>query len=35
VIGVPGGIAIGRWLWDLFSRDTYAVSVRLLSSKSS
>ena len=25
VIGVPVGIALGRWLWDLFARDIYAV----------
>ena len=25
VIGVPIGIALGRWLWDLFARDIYAV----------
>ena len=23
--GVPAGIALGRWLWDLFARDIYAV----------
>ena len=25
VAGVPVGIALGRWLWDLFARDIYAV----------
>lgn len=25
VIGVPVGITLGRWLWDLFARDIYAV----------
>lgn len=25
VVGVPTGIALGRWLWDLFARDIYAV----------
>ena len=25
VVGVPAGIALGRWLWDLFARDIYAV----------
>lgn len=25
VVGVPFGIALGRWLWDLFARDIYAV----------
>ena len=25
VIGLPVGIALGRWLWDLFARDIYAV----------
>ena len=25
VAGVPAGIALGRWLWDLFARDIYAV----------
>ncbi len=25
IVGVPGGIALGRWLWDLFARDIYAV----------
>jgi len=25
VVGVPVGIALGRWLWDLFARDIYAV----------
>ena len=25
ILGVPGGIALGRWLWDLFARDIYAV----------
>jgi hypothetical protein len=24
-LSVPGGIALGRWLWDLFARDIYAV----------
>jgi hypothetical protein len=24
-VGVPVGIALGRWLWDLFARDIYAV----------
>jgi len=24
-VGVPVGIAHGRWLWDLFARDIYAV----------
>jgi hypothetical protein len=22
---VPVGIALGRWLWDLFARESYAV----------
>jgi hypothetical protein len=25
IVGVPGGIALGRWLWDLFAREIYAV----------
>jgi hypothetical protein len=25
VIGVPAGIALGRWLWDLFARAIFAV----------
>jgi hypothetical protein len=25
VVGVPVGIALGRWLWDLFARDIHAV----------
>ncbi len=25
VIGVPAGIAVGRWLWTLFAREIYAV----------
>ena len=25
VVGVPLGIALGRWLWDLFARDIHAV----------
>ena len=25
IVGVPSGIALGRWLWDLFARDIYAV----------
>ena len=25
VIGIPGGIALGRWLWVLFARQIYAV----------
>lgn len=25
VVGVPLGIALGRWLWDLFARGIYAV----------
>ena len=25
VVGAPAGIALGRWLWDLFARDIYAV----------
>ncbi len=25
VVGVPVGIALGRWLWDLFARQIYAV----------
>jgi len=25
VIGVPAGIALGRWLWTLFARQIYAV----------
>jgi ABC-type lipoprotein release transport system permease subunit len=25
VIGVPVGMALGRWLWDLFARDIYAI----------
>jgi hypothetical protein len=25
IVGVPAGIALGRWLWDLFARDIYAV----------
>jgi ABC-type antimicrobial peptide transport system permease subunit len=25
VVGVPAGIALGRWLWDLFARDIHAV----------
>ena len=25
IVGVPIGIALGRWLWDLFARDIYAV----------
>ena len=24
-VGVPAGIALGRWLWDLFARDIYVV----------
>ena len=27
VIGVPLGIVTGRWLWDLFAREIYAVPV--------
>jgi ABC-type lipoprotein release transport system permease subunit len=25
VIGVPAGIALGRWLWTLFARAIFAV----------
>ena len=25
VVGVPLGIVLGRWLWDLFARAIYAV----------
>jgi hypothetical protein len=25
VVGVPAGIALGRWFWDLFARQIYAV----------
>jgi hypothetical protein len=25
IIGVPAGIALGRWLWDLFARAIFAV----------
>ena len=25
IMGVPVGIALGRWLWDLFARSIYAV----------
>jgi ABC-type lipoprotein release transport system permease subunit len=25
IAGVPLGIALGRWLWDLFARDIHAV----------
>jgi hypothetical protein len=25
IVGVPVGIALGRWLWDLFARDIHAV----------
>jgi ABC-type antimicrobial peptide transport system permease subunit len=25
IVGVPSGIALGRWLWDLFARDIDAV----------
>jgi len=25
VVGVPFGIALGRWLWDLFARSIHAV----------
>jgi hypothetical protein len=25
VLGVPTGIALGRWLWDLFARAIYAI----------
>jgi hypothetical protein len=25
VVGIPGGIALGRWLWILFAREIYAV----------
>jgi hypothetical protein len=25
IAGIPVGIALGRWLWDLFARDIYAV----------
>jgi predicted lysophospholipase L1 biosynthesis ABC-type transport system permease subunit len=25
IVGVPLGIALGRWLWDLFARDIHAV----------
>jgi len=25
LIGIPSGIAIGRWLWVLFARQIYAV----------
>jgi hypothetical protein len=25
VLGVPAGIALGRWLWDLFARAIYAI----------
>jgi hypothetical protein len=25
LVGVPAGIALGRWLWDLFARQIYAV----------
>ena len=28
IVGVPGGIALGRWLWDLFARAIYAVPLR-------
>lgn len=27
IVGVPLGIALGRWLWDLFARDIHAVPV--------
>jgi hypothetical protein len=26
VFGVPLGVGLGRWLWDLFARDIYAVA---------
>ncbi|MGP0031684.1 MAG: ABC transporter permease [Acidimicrobiales bacterium] len=26
VVGVPAGIVLGRWLWDLFARQIYAVA---------
>jgi putative ABC transport system permease protein len=25
VVGIPLGIVTGRWLWDLFARQIYAV----------
>jgi len=25
LVGVPLGIALGRWLWELFAREIYAV----------
>jgi ABC-type lipoprotein release transport system permease subunit len=25
IVGVPAGIALGRWLWDLFARAIFAV----------
>ena len=25
VVGLPVGIALARWLWDLFAREIYAV----------
>jgi ABC-type lipoprotein release transport system permease subunit len=25
VVGVPVGIALGRWLWDVFARNIHAV----------
>ena len=25
VVGIPVGIVTGRWLWDLFARQIYAV----------
>jgi hypothetical protein len=25
IVGVPAGIALGRWLWDLFAHSIYAV----------
>jgi len=25
LVGIPGGIVLGRWLWDLFARQIYAV----------
>jgi hypothetical protein len=25
IVGIPVGIALGRWLWILFAREIYAV----------
>lgn len=27
VVGVPAGISLGRWLWDLFAREIHALPV--------